>query len=35
MVPTTARSYLRPAEAAELTMVIGWCMGVTDSEIMN
>jgi hypothetical protein len=25
----------REPKAAELTMVIGWCMGVTDSKAMN
>jgi len=34
-VPTTASGYLRIAETAELTMVIGWCMGVTLSKTMH
>jgi hypothetical protein len=31
----TAKRYFRGPEAAELTMIIKWCMGVTGSEVIN
>ena len=31
----TARGYLRSPEAAGLTMIIRWCMGVTGVGIME
>ena len=34
-VPMTARGYLRLPEAAGLTMIIRWCMGVTLLESMG
>jgi hypothetical protein len=35
-VATTANgAYSRTPEATELTMVIGWCMGVTKLQVMH